>query len=179
MRMSDKPLTPWIISHKDGKVLAAHCDCMADLGESCSHVASLLWAVEAGKFGCSRKNLDFSRTGLAKDCPKCAGGRINTPRSLRAESRRTLGAESATRFWSGKQRAVFKFICWKIKSKSIRFRVKIAETHIAHWYLKFICWQIASKPTDLELKLWKLALLIHVFNRRIRSHLDLSEMNQT
>lgn len=48
MRMSDKPLTPWIISHKDGKVLAAHCDCMAGLGESCSHVASLLWAVEAG-----------------------------------------------------------------------------------------------------------------------------------
>ena len=46
--MSVKPLTPWIISHKDGKVLAAHCDCMAGLGESCSHVASLLWAVEAG-----------------------------------------------------------------------------------------------------------------------------------
>ena len=48
MRMSDKPITPWIISHKDAKVLAAHCDCMVGLGESCSHVASLLWAVEAG-----------------------------------------------------------------------------------------------------------------------------------
>ena len=48
MRMSGKPLTPWIISHKDGNVLIAHCDCMAGLGESCSHVASLLWAVEAG-----------------------------------------------------------------------------------------------------------------------------------
>ena len=44
--MSDKSLTPWIISHKDGKVLAAHCDCMA----GCSHIASLLWAVEAGAY---------------------------------------------------------------------------------------------------------------------------------
>lgn len=48
MRMTEKPLTPWLISHKDGKVVAAHCDCMAGLGESCSHVASLLWAIEAG-----------------------------------------------------------------------------------------------------------------------------------
>lgn len=48
MRMSEKPLTPWIISHKDGNVLIAHCDRMAGLGESCSHVALLLWAVEAG-----------------------------------------------------------------------------------------------------------------------------------
>ena len=46
--MSEKPLTPWIISEKNGKILSAHCDCMAGLGESCSHVASLLWAIEAG-----------------------------------------------------------------------------------------------------------------------------------
>lgn len=32
----------------DGKVLAAHCDCMAGLGDSCSHVASLLWVVAVG-----------------------------------------------------------------------------------------------------------------------------------
>ena len=29
-------------------MLAAHCNCVAGLGESCSHVASLLWAIEAG-----------------------------------------------------------------------------------------------------------------------------------
>ena len=28
--------------------MCAHCDCKAGLGECCSHVASLLWAVEAG-----------------------------------------------------------------------------------------------------------------------------------
>ena len=46
--MSEKPLTPWVVCEKSGKVLYAHCDCMAGLGESCSHVASLLWAIEAG-----------------------------------------------------------------------------------------------------------------------------------
>ena len=30
------------------KILAGHCNCMAGMGESCSHVASLLWAIEAG-----------------------------------------------------------------------------------------------------------------------------------
>ena len=41
--MNDKPLIPWFIAKCDGKILAAHCDCMAGLGETCSHVASLLW----------------------------------------------------------------------------------------------------------------------------------------
>ena len=47
-KLSEKPLTPWIIAEQDGKLLAGHCDCMAGLGETCSHVASLLWAIEAG-----------------------------------------------------------------------------------------------------------------------------------
>ena len=32
----------------DGEILAAHYDCMAGLGESCTHVASLLWVVAVG-----------------------------------------------------------------------------------------------------------------------------------
>ena len=32
----------------NGKILAAHCDCTAGLGESCSHVSSLLWVVATG-----------------------------------------------------------------------------------------------------------------------------------
>ncbi len=43
-----KPLTPWVIAEVSGKIISAHCDCMAGLGESCSHVASLLWAIESG-----------------------------------------------------------------------------------------------------------------------------------
>ena len=46
--MSEKPLTPWVICEDTGIILTGHCDCMAGLGESCSHVASLLWAIEAG-----------------------------------------------------------------------------------------------------------------------------------
>ena len=32
----------------DGNILAAHCDCMAGLGETCSHVSSLLWVIAVG-----------------------------------------------------------------------------------------------------------------------------------
>ena len=35
-------------SGKRGEILAAHCNCVAGLGETCSHVASVLWASEAG-----------------------------------------------------------------------------------------------------------------------------------
>jgi hypothetical protein len=48
MRMREKPLLPWVIAECGGKILAGHCNCMAGLGETCSHVGSLLWAIEAG-----------------------------------------------------------------------------------------------------------------------------------
>ena len=47
-RLKEKPLIPWIIAETAGKILAAHYNCMAGLGKTCSHVASLLWAVAAG-----------------------------------------------------------------------------------------------------------------------------------
>ncbi len=46
--MSEKPLTPWVIAEAGGKIVAGHCDCMAGLGETCSHVAAMLWAIESG-----------------------------------------------------------------------------------------------------------------------------------
>ena len=46
-RLSAKPLKPWILAEKGGRILAAHCDCMAGLGEICTHVAALLFAIEA------------------------------------------------------------------------------------------------------------------------------------
>jgi len=45
--MNDTALHPWIISKNNGTVLAGHCNCMAGLGESCTHVAALLFAIEA------------------------------------------------------------------------------------------------------------------------------------
>lgn len=45
--LSEKPLQPWIIIQKDGTVESAHCNCMAGLGESCTHVAATLFALDA------------------------------------------------------------------------------------------------------------------------------------
>ena len=46
-KLSEPPFLPWVIAEKDGKVLAAHCTCMAGLGEACTHIAALLFSLEA------------------------------------------------------------------------------------------------------------------------------------
>ena len=46
--MRENPLLPWVIVESSGKIISGHCNCVAGLGETCSHVASLLWAIEAG-----------------------------------------------------------------------------------------------------------------------------------
>ena len=47
-RMNDLAISTWIIASKESTVLSAHCmDCKADLAESCSHVASILFYIEA------------------------------------------------------------------------------------------------------------------------------------
>lgn len=46
-RLSEAPTLTWIIAESDGYVLSAHCDCMAGLGESCSHVGAILFHIEA------------------------------------------------------------------------------------------------------------------------------------
>nr|XP_054755271.1 uncharacterized protein LOC129261235 [Lytechinus pictus] len=45
-RLRETPLKPWIVAEKDGKVVAAHCDCMAGLGETCTHVCAVLFYLE-------------------------------------------------------------------------------------------------------------------------------------
>ena len=47
-RMREKPLLPWVIVETSGKIISGHCNCVAGLRDTCSHVASLLWAIEAG-----------------------------------------------------------------------------------------------------------------------------------
>ena len=41
------PLKPWVAAEKCGTIICSHCTCMAGLGEACSHIAALLFAVEA------------------------------------------------------------------------------------------------------------------------------------
>ena len=50
-RVTEKPHHPWVAVSSEGKVLAAHCDCMAGLGESCSHIAAVLFKIEAAVRG--------------------------------------------------------------------------------------------------------------------------------
>ena len=56
-RLTAPPLRPWVIAYKSGTVQAAHCDCMAGLGEACTHVAALLFAVEANVRACEMKTV--------------------------------------------------------------------------------------------------------------------------
>ncbi|KAL3888060.1 hypothetical protein ACJMK2_000442 [Sinanodonta woodiana] len=46
-RVTEEPHHPWVAVTNEGRVIAAHCDCMAGLGESCSHVGALLFKIEA------------------------------------------------------------------------------------------------------------------------------------
>ena len=46
-RLAATPLRPWVAVEKIGTAVCAHCDCMAGLGEACSHVAAVLFALEA------------------------------------------------------------------------------------------------------------------------------------
>ena len=46
-RLSDTPLKCWLILQQDGEVCCAHCNCMAGLGEVCTHVAAVLFYIEA------------------------------------------------------------------------------------------------------------------------------------
>ena len=46
-RLSSTPLKPWVAAEMLGTVLCAHCTCMAGLGEACSHIAAVLFTLEA------------------------------------------------------------------------------------------------------------------------------------
>ncbi|KAL3987887.1 hypothetical protein ACER0C_012205 [Sarotherodon galilaeus] len=46
MRLSQKPLQPWVILQSNGDVESAHCTCMAGVAEKCVHVAALLYKID-------------------------------------------------------------------------------------------------------------------------------------
>ena len=58
-RMNDSLIPIWIIAEKEGTILSSHClGCKAGLAESCMHVVSVLFYVEAwtkinGKLACT------------------------------------------------------------------------------------------------------------------------------
>ena len=58
--MNDPLVNIWNIAEKDGTIISAHClGCKAGLAESCSHVASVMFYIEAvtriqGKLACTQ-----------------------------------------------------------------------------------------------------------------------------
>ena len=46
-KLSATPVKLWVAVEQQGMVVCAHCTCMAGLGEACSHIAALLFTVEA------------------------------------------------------------------------------------------------------------------------------------
>lgn len=46
-RLLATSLRPWVADKKIGTVVSAHCNCMAGLGEACSHIAAVLFALDA------------------------------------------------------------------------------------------------------------------------------------
>lgn len=66
--MNDTPLKPWILTKLDGKIISAHCTCVAGLSESCSHVGAICFAVN--KINEARElvtNLNFASYITAND----------------------------------------------------------------------------------------------------------------
>lgn len=45
-RLNEPPLQVWIINQEDGSVDTPHCTCMAGISEVCSHVGTILYALE-------------------------------------------------------------------------------------------------------------------------------------
>lgn len=45
-RINEDPAQPWALCLSSGMILVAHCTCLAGLGEACSHVGAILYAVE-------------------------------------------------------------------------------------------------------------------------------------
>lgn len=46
-RLNLTPLKCWLAVDKTGVILSGHCNCMAGLGEVCSHVAAVMFLLDA------------------------------------------------------------------------------------------------------------------------------------
>ncbi|SMN01988.1 hypothetical protein SPONN_289 [uncultured Candidatus Thioglobus sp.] len=61
-RCNEPPLMCWVITEKTGEVCCAHCTCMAGLGETCTHVAAVLFYLETAV------RINGQITGTQKEC---------------------------------------------------------------------------------------------------------------
>ena len=82
-RMNDPLASLWIITNNNGTVLFAHCvGCMAGQGECCSHIASVLFYVEAWnrvneKLACTQVKCSWLLPAAVKEVPYAPVSDIN------------------------------------------------------------------------------------------------------
>jgi len=72
-RMDDKLLSCWIILKTSGEVCCAHCNCMAGLGEACSHITAILYYLEPlakiqGSRTCTQEECQWIIPAYLKKC---------------------------------------------------------------------------------------------------------------
>ena len=46
-QLNETPLKCWIVIEESGEVCCGHCNCIAGLGETCTHIAAILFYLEA------------------------------------------------------------------------------------------------------------------------------------
>ena len=74
-KMNDPTVPLWVIIEDDRRILCAHCrGCMAGQGETCSHIASVLFYIETfnrirGKLACTDKQCEWILPTYSKDIP--------------------------------------------------------------------------------------------------------------
>ena len=71
-RFRETPLSCWILIKRDGEIRCAHCNCMAGLGETCTHTAAVLFYLEAaariqGKQTCTQRKCKWILPSFQKD----------------------------------------------------------------------------------------------------------------
>ena len=107
--MNDPLIYVWVVAEKDGTVKSAHClGCKAGLSETCSHVASVLFYIEAwtrirGKLACTQVKCTWLLPSFVKDVPYAKMRDINltSATKLKAdldEKIDNLGEAQATSF---------------------------------------------------------------------------------
>ncbi|KAK2555743.1 hypothetical protein P5673_022310 [Acropora cervicornis] len=82
-RMNDPPIPIWVIASQEGTIISAHCmGCKAGLGETCSHVASVLFYIEAwtrinGKMACTQVKCAWLLPTYVNEVPYARARDIN------------------------------------------------------------------------------------------------------
>ena len=109
-RMNDPLVNIWIIAEKDGSIISAHCQgCKAGLAESCSHLARVMFYIEAvtriqGKLACIQSEMRMEFTNICQRSTICKGWRHRL--FISKETQRRAGTENRdieSKYWGRKQ----------------------------------------------------------------------------